>query len=259
MSLSSELISQFAKVTNDKATPKKDSTVYGTIKEIDGVNYLHIDGAYHEDGSPIYMPLTSTVSTQKENRVIVSIRNHMAVVTGNLSTPSTTEAHVTQVGTTITGQFTDSIRTLVTDSNGASLMTQTENGWTFSTAEIQNTVNKTVSDLSDLVNQCGDTNAAVEVLQHAVSDLGKTAEYVRIGVHDGEPCIELGESDSNFKLLITNTRIMFMDGSDIPAYINNKSLNIKKAVIEEELHHGSWVWKARNNGNLGLAWKGVTN
>lgn len=167
-------------------------------------------------------------------------------------------AELTAVQSTI-GQLVDSISMLVTDGNGTSLMTQTEDGWTFSTAGLQNAVDKTSEDLSNLVRQCGNTDAAVEVLQQAVSDLGVLSEYVKIGTLQGEPCIELGEGDSNFKLVITNTRIMFMDGSDIPAYINNKSLYIKKAVIEEELHQGGYAWVTRSNGHLSLVWKGVTN
>ena len=95
--------------------------------------------------------------------------------------------------------------------------------------------------------------------QRSIADLGVIGEYVKISTYEGEPCIELGESDSDFKLVITNTRIMFMEGNDLPAYINNKSLFIKKAVIEEELEQGGFIWKARSNGNLGLIWKGVNN
>lgn len=92
--------------------------------------------------------------------------------------------------------------------------------------------------------------------QHSIADLGKLGEYVHIGVYEGEPCIELGESDSDFRLIITNTRILFMEETDLPAYINNKSLHIKKAVVEEELHQGGFMWKIRSNGNMGLVWKG---
>ena len=94
---------------------------------------------------------------------------------------------------------------------------------------------------------------------HSLSDLGSIGEYVKIGTYGGEPCIELGESDSDFKLIITNTRILFMQGTHIPAYINNQSLYISKAVIEEELHQGDFIWKKRSNGNLGLMWKGVSS
>lgn len=92
--------------------------------------------------------------------------------------------------------------------------------------------------------------------QYSIADLGLIGDYVHITTYDGEPCIELGESDSDFKLLITNTRIMFMEGSDVPAYINNRSLHIKKAVVKEELCQGGFVWKVRSNGNMGLVWKG---
>ena len=47
-----------------------------------------------------------------------------------------------------------------------------------------------------------------------------------------------------------------MEGSGVPAYFNNQSMFIKKAVIEEELQQGDFVWKIRSNGNMGLIWKG---
>lgn len=155
--------------------------------------------------------------------------------------------------------LSESISMLVTDGNGASLMTQTENGWTFSTADIQDAVNTTSENLNTLANELGDTSSAVDILQQAVADLGIIAEYVKIGTYEGEPCIELGEGDSDFKLLITNTRIMFREGSGVPAYFNNQSMYIKKAVVEEELQQGGFVWKVRSNGNMGLVWKGVTS
>lgn len=95
--------------------------------------------------------------------------------------------------------------------------------------------------------------------QRDIADLGLIGEYVQIGTYEGEPCIELGEKDSDFKLLITNTRILFMEGTTVPAHITNQSLHIKKAVIEEEFEQGGFVWKTRSNGNVGLVWKGVSN
>jgi hypothetical protein len=120
-------------------------------------------------------------------------------------------------------------------------------------------VNDTSENLNNLNNEMGDVNSSINALQQAVSDLGVLNDYVKIGTYENEPCIELGESDSDFKLLITNTRIMFMEGSGVPAYLNNQSLFIKKAVIEEELQQGEFIWKVRSNGNLGLIWKGATS
>jgi hypothetical protein len=102
---------------------------------------------------------------------------------------------------------------------------------------------------------------------HSIADLGALGEYVKIGVFENEPCIELGESDSDFKLIITNTRIMFREGTSTPAYVNNKALNIDKAIIENELQMGDeedtsqsgvFIWKVRRNGNMGLQWKKKT-
>lgn len=156
-------------------------------------------------------------------------------------------------------QLSDSITMLVTDSNGESLMVQTETGWTFSTAQIQDTINSTSENLNNLTHELGDIDTTVNSLRQAVIDLGVLNDYVKIGTYENEPCIELGESDSDFKLMITNTRIMFMEGSSVPAYINNQSLNIKKAVIEDELQQGEFVWQVRSNGNLGLIWKGANS
>lgn len=156
-------------------------------------------------------------------------------------------------------QLSDSISMLVTDGNGTSLMTQTEDGWMFSTAEIQTAVNNISENLDTLTNELGDTSSAVNLLKQAVDNLETIAEYVKIKTYEGEPCIELGEGDSEFKLRITNTRMIFTEGHSVLAYFNNQSFHVKKAVVEEELQQGGFIWKARSNGNLGLIWKGVTS
>ena len=169
-----------------------------------------------------------------------------------------TEERVTTTETLIQ-QLSDCISMLVTDGNGQSLMTQTDTGWTFSTGELQDIVDATSENLGALTDEVGDVNSAVGVLQQAVDELDVLNDYVKIGTYEDEPCIELGETDSDFKLIITNTRIMFMEGTGVPAYITNQALNIKKAVIEEELQQGEFIWKSRANGNMGLVWKGATS
>lgn len=161
------------------------------------------------------------------------------------------------VAESIIQTINDVIVTMVTDGNGASLMTQTENGWTFNTVNIQEAIDAAINNLDILTNDVGEVTNTLDILQQAMNDLGEIAEYVKITTYDDEPCIELGEADSDFKLRITNTRMMFTDGENVVAHFNNQSLHIKKAVIEEELQQGQFVWKARSNGNLGLMWKGV--
>lgn len=174
------------------------------------------------------------------------------------NTADQTEARLT-VAESMIQQISDAISMLVVDRSGASLMTQTEDGWTFSTGELQDIVDGLSASLGDLTNDVGGVNSTVGILQQAVDDLGTLAEYIKITTYEDEPCIELGETDSDFRLLITNTRIMFKEGGSTPAYINNRALYIEKAIIKDELHQGGFVWKARSNGNLGLMWKGATD
>lgn len=169
---------------------------------------------------------------------------------------SDTAERINNVEATL-GILNDALATLVTDGNGMSLMTQTETGWTFNIAEIQNAVDSASDSLNVLQETLGDTNATIKALDQAVKDLGETAEYIDIKTYEDEPCIQLGESDSDFKLLITNTRIMFMEGSDVPTYISNKGLVTKNIEVENELKQGGFIWKIHGSGNLGLIWKGA--
>lgn len=148
--------------------------------------------------------------------------------------------------------------TLITDENGESLMQQNPDGVTYSFS--MKSVLDAIGGISDSVETLGNeqktTNEEVEKVTETVNALAKTTEYIKIGTRDGKPCIELGESDSAFKLIITNEAILFTEGTSIPAYVSNKALHIKKAVIDEELHVGGFVLSKRSNGNVGFMWKG---
>ena len=148
------------------------------------------------------------------------------------------------------------ISTLITGQNGESLMTQTEKGWTFSLATIQNTLNTISSNVNSLNSDMSDANNLIDVLNSTVADLGVYTDYIKFGIDNGKPCIILGETDSDFKVLITNTDIRFMEGSSIPASISNQALNIGTAVVKDELKQGGFVWAVRSSGNYGLSWRG---
>lgn len=165
-------------------------------------------------------------------------------------------------------QLSDQILMVVSDENGRTMLEQTSTGWSFSLGGLQDSITDTQNGLADLQSDIGDTNHTVEILQQAVNDLAETSEYIRIQVYEDEPCIELGESDSDFKLLITNTRIMFMEGSSIPTYIDTDGVNTENITVNKELRQtytedatvkGHYVWVVRQNGNYGLQWKGVTS
>lgn len=147
------------------------------------------------------------------------------------------------------------ISNLIVDENGGSLMKQTTDGWVFSMAEIMGQVQQATDDLKTLEGNLDDQGGSIDALQNAVNALETLTSYVRITTEGDEPCIELGNHGS-FKVRITNTSIDFMDGTSIPAYINSQSLKIDKAEVENELAFGKFAFKERDNGNMGLIWKG---
>lgn len=153
-------------------------------------------------------------------------------------------------------QLADAIAMLITDENGASLMTQTEDGWTFNMGQISGTLNNATTDIETLTEELGGVDNTVQALQQAVNDLGILTDYVIITTYNGQPCIELGEAENDFKLRITNTEIQFADGTSIPAYISNKKLMIEQAEVKGELKIGGFVMRKRSNGNVGLQWIG---
>lgn len=157
---------------------------------------------------------------------------------------------------TIIQQLSNSISALVVDESGESLMTQDGDRWLFSMGSYNETLNNVSNDLNALTEDVGDTKNTVDILNQAVDDLGTLTEYIAISTYNNQPCIELGEYDSDFKLRITNTEIQFIEGTAIPAYLSNQKLYIEKAQVKGELQQGEFVWKARSNGNLGLIWKG---
>ena len=103
MALSKDLASQFAKVTNDKKKTSSESTHYGTVVEYNGEQYVRLDG------SDLLTPVSSTTVNEDGDRVIVTIKNHNATITGNTSTPSasnkdlqSTNGKVEEIGNQIT-------------------------------------------------------------------------------------------------------------------------------------------------------------
>lgn len=97
MYLPSDLISKFVKITKDDKKIKTETTVYGTIVDSDGKKYVRFDGAEQNQITPVVM----TVDAEDGERVSVLLKDHVATVTGNLTSPAvrtdTVEVVVKQV------------------------------------------------------------------------------------------------------------------------------------------------------------------
>lgn len=89
MPLSNTIISQFIKNTkDDNKSTKQETIMYGRLSP-DNTNCVILDG------SNIELPIAHfTTQVNPNERVIVMIKNHSAIVTGNITSQSTTVRYV---------------------------------------------------------------------------------------------------------------------------------------------------------------------
>lgn len=196
MGLSSELASQFAKVTNDSSRNTNGTKLYGTITMLGEVPHVKLDGTEE------LTPISRTVEVAEGDRVEVMIANHSATVTGNLTDPSigivragNLESKIAQTAEQIQLQVSDleknldskitqtatEIRSEVSDLDGrfSENITTVENGirndMTNSLASMSDTLTGLSNDLSGLEESTNSSistiNASIETLTFNVSNL----------------------------------------------------------------------------------------
>lgn len=103
MAISNKLVSKFVKATkNGTNNNKKEKIVYGTIARIqhmggeseDIVYYAKIDGSTFDPGQPPddfsgLIPITRfTAKVNVDDRVIITLKDHAAIITGSVTTPA---------------------------------------------------------------------------------------------------------------------------------------------------------------------------
>lgn len=89
------------KITKDDSQKQTETIVYGTIKISDGKQYVQIDG------STLYTPITTTTTAKDGDRVTVMIKDHSAIVTGNMSAPSARQETVDEVETNLSNKISE--------------------------------------------------------------------------------------------------------------------------------------------------------
>ena len=114
--LTTELINQFVKSTNDKKEDKKESIVYGTVVLDNGKKFVKIDG------SDILTPVQSTTKINTGEKVTVMIKNHNAIITGNISSPAIRDIDLTDNEQEIITKIIDLIKEYGLDETGLSLL-----------------------------------------------------------------------------------------------------------------------------------------
>ncbi len=127
-------------------------------------------------------------------------------------------------------KLNDSIQNMVVGEDGGTLMVETDNGWQFNFGKYKNILD----DINDRL---------------AYIDVDKT--------DDNRPRMTFGSSESDMKLVLTNTDASFQVGPVSPTKIDYNGVNTEDITVNDEFIHGGFVWKTRSNGHLGLSWKGA--
>ena len=101
--------------------------------------------------------------------------------------------------------------------------------------------------------------------KYSLDDVKHLTDHVKIGSYvDNEteevlPCVELSETDSDFKMRLTNKNAVFMDGINDSTVVDSDGVETENLRVKNDIRHYDYVWRRRSNGNLGLMWMEVTD
>lgn len=116
--------------------------------------------------------------------------------------------------------------------------------------EARTTTNETTINQTANAIEIGFTQVGQKLDQND-DDWNELKQYIRFA----EGNIELGESSSTFKTLLTNQELAFIENGNRIAYINNNRMHITTAEIMDEIVINNWVWKQRDSGNISFKWR----
>ena len=175
-----------------------------------------------------------------------------ANITANNANTAVTEARA------IIETLQNMIANLVTDGNGGSLMTQNGDGWTFNMSSINGNLEAIQAAMETMNTTQGSLSGSLQKLEDLINDVANKTAYIVIGKDSSNnPYMELGKTDEDFKVRITNTTIDFLDGTTRVAYASNNVFYVEKMIVKKELQIGEgpgFVWRTRESGNMGLVY-----
>ena len=170
------------------------------------------------------------------------------------------EAVTTDGEQVYSGTLEDGTSAFYVISSGQSLMTKNSDGeWTFSTEALQQAINATVEGLEKLEQQVGSAEADLQILKQVTDE---HFAYINIGTWKDpagveRAALELGESSSTQKLLVTSVAIIFSVDGNQETYIDKDGLKTDNITVENEIRQGGFVQMNTSDGGWGLLWKGV--
>lgn len=170
MPLSNDLISQFVKITKDKTKDTSETVVYGTVQDSkapNGLNYVKIDG------SDLLTPVLATTVISPDDRVTIMIKNHLAVVTGNLTSPAPRVGDTLDIST-LNAQIAriDTLETVDTEIQGKLTANIADiNSLKTNTATISGTLDAAKADITTLKADTATINKKLTAAEADIDDL----------------------------------------------------------------------------------------
>lgn len=121
-------------------------------------------------------------------------------------------------------------------------------------------VSENATKISELIQQSGEIDIQFTTITEAVTKINdefvteRDERYKYIKFIDGEIWLgkEVGIGEDDFKLVIRNDRMSFLQNNMEVAYFNNNQLYVTDIQVTRSLGLGRWKWEFRENGNLGL-------
>ena len=162
MILPSNLISDFVKATKDKPAQPRESVLSGTIQSDTG--YVQLDG------STVLTPIENkAVIAKAGDRVTVTIKDHKAIVTGNIASPAAREKDTLKI------DDLNAVNIEISNIKADITLLKTSNVTIENTLESHaesiktlNAENKTINEtLTDVLKQIQDLKKRVTILEES--------------------------------------------------------------------------------------------
>ena len=217
MPLSSELVSQFAKLASNKPKEEKESTAYGTTVIQNGNKYVRLDG------SELLTPASFTTNIADGERVTVLIKNHMAVVTGNITSPAARTSEVEEVGDKVDAAEA-AVKGLVADNIKVNQKLEAQEGSIKNLSADNVTINGTLSAQEASIGNLKAENATISGKLEAAEGNISNLQADNITINESLTAAKASIEDLNAKKLSA-------DQADIK-YANIDFTNIGKAAME---------------------------
>ena len=118
--------------------------------------------------------------------------------------------------------------------------------------ELSSLIRQTATELTISFTQ------GIQAAEDAAStELGDYAALIEQYIRFAGALIELGERNSQFKAILTNTRLTFTGADGQPAaWFANDELHINKAVIEQSLQIDDWIEQVESNKVFSISYIG---